>query len=70
MKKHSISVIKNRCKKCGICVAFCPQKVLDIKINSCPEAVNPDKCVGCKLCYKRCPDMAIFVDEKEEVLNE
>jgi len=69
-KKYEIHVIEKRCKLCGICVSFCPQKVLDIKANSVPVAVDLDNCIGCMLCYKRCPEIAIFVDEKEVAQNE
>ncbi|MEA4846178.1 MAG: 4Fe-4S binding protein [Clostridiaceae bacterium] len=65
-KKFDIRIVEKRCKQCGICVSFCPQKVLDIKLNSVPEEVNPDSCTGCKLCYQRCPDIAIFVEERRE----
>jgi 2-oxoglutarate ferredoxin oxidoreductase subunit delta len=64
-KQYTISIEEKRCKKCGICVAFCPKKVLDIKINSIPTVVNEEECIGCNWCYLRCPEIAIFVKEKE-----
>lgn len=65
-KKYDIQVVEKRCKMCGICVNFCPQKVFDLKINSVPEVINAGSCSGCKLCYQRCPEIAIFVNEKED----
>lgn len=69
-KEYDVHIVDKRCKMCGICVSFCPQKVLDIKINSIPEVINIESCSGCKLCYQRCPEIAILVDEKEVPQNE
>jgi 2-oxoglutarate ferredoxin oxidoreductase subunit delta len=67
-KQYEVVVKQDRCKRCGICVAFCPKNVLDIKINSAPEVVKPEECIGCNFCYLRCPEIAIFVLEKEEAI--
>jgi len=69
-KKYNVHIIESRCKMCGLCVGFCPQKVLEAKINTIPEVLNPDKCIGCKLCYQKCPDIAIFVEERTAPYNE
>lgn len=53
------------CKGCGICVAFCPKKVLDIKHGKVAVA-NEDACIKCSLCEQRCPDFAIFVKEEQQ----
>ena len=48
------------CKGCGVCVALCPKKVLEIKDEKCsPE--RPEDCIGCRICETHCPDLAIFV---------
>jgi 2-oxoglutarate ferredoxin oxidoreductase subunit delta len=56
-----ISIIKEFCKGCGICVEFCPKDVLalgsDLKVN----CINIEACNGDALCELRCPDFAIFV---------
>lgn len=57
------------CKGCGICVEFCPAKVLKLspKINSQgyfpPESAGMEKCKICGLCSLVCPDFAIVVEE-------
>jgi 2-oxoglutarate ferredoxin oxidoreductase subunit delta len=58
-----ITVVTGHCKGslCNICVAYCPEKVLDMGFRHV-EAVNVDACTKCMLCEIRCPDFAIFVD--------
>jgi len=47
------------CKACGICIAFCPEKVLiPDKIGKVVVA-KPEDCTLCGLCETRCPDFAI-----------
>jgi len=60
-EKYNIEVYKSWCKKCGICVAFCPAGVLAQDDSGFPYAKEPDKCTGCQLCALRCPDFAINV---------
>ena len=52
------------CKGCGICVAFCPKKALEIK-NEKVVQTNAEACAKCGLCELRCPDYAIFVEEEK-----
>lgn len=56
-----IAIYRGWCKKCGICIAFCPRQVLDSSEAGYPVIKNPDRCTGCKLCADRCPDFAITV---------
>lgn len=51
----------DRCKKCGVCSAFCPKKVIAMSNNGYPYARSPEKCNGCYLCFYRCPDFAVEV---------
>jgi len=48
------------CKGCGVCVGFCPAKVLKIEDDKC-VIVNRDKCIFCGQCELRCPDNAIYI---------
>lgn len=50
------------CKGCGICVEFCPKKILHI-INDKVSITEEDKCIKCGLCEMRCPDYAIYLEE-------
>ncbi len=57
----------DRCKSCGLCVAYCPQKCLKIgkTINAggykIPEYTDAEKCTSCGICYLVCPECAITV---------
>jgi len=48
------------CKSCGICVAFCPRKVLEMGMFYA-QVAHPEACSGCKMCENLCPDFAITV---------
>lgn len=48
------------CKKCGICVEFCPTGALENGEDGVPVLTNSDKCTLCGLCWLRCPDLAII----------
>jgi len=53
------------CKGCGICVEFCPKKVLEL-VNEKAVIANVENCVYCAQCEQRCPDYAIYVETIEE----
>lgn len=53
------------CKGCGICAAFCPGQVLEIR-NEKVALAHPEQCVSCGLCELRCPDYAIYLVNVEE----
>ncbi|SHJ80122.1 4Fe-4S dicluster domain-containing protein [Tepidibacter formicigenes] len=50
------------CKACGICIAFCPKDVLEIK-NNVINIKNIKNCIKCGLCELRCPDYAIYLED-------
>jgi 2-oxoglutarate ferredoxin oxidoreductase subunit delta len=57
------------CKGCGICIEFCPAKILkkSAQMNSRgyfpPESDEMEKCKKCGMCTLLCPDFAIAVEE-------
>ena len=59
----------NYCKSCGICIEFCPAKILKTSKNMNsrgyfpPESDEMDKCKNCGMCSLLCPDFAIVVEE-------
>jgi 2-oxoglutarate ferredoxin oxidoreductase subunit delta len=59
--KTSIEIYKSWCKRCGICVAFCPAEALAQDDSGVVYVKDPERCTGCQLCELRCPDFAIHV---------
>ena len=66
-EKHAVRITINEkwCKKCGICIAFCPQGVFTSDDFGMPIVKYPEKCVKCILCVVRCPDFAIDVEDAQ-----
>jgi len=62
----AVRILRERCKGCGFCVAFCPKGVLVLseefnrKGYHPPEVIDSDGCVDCHLCEMICPDFAIY----------
>lgn len=67
-KLKAIVINREWCKGCGICVHFCPKKVLELDGADKVVAARPDDCICCRMCELRCPDLAIEVltEEGEE----
>lgn len=71
MRKGSVTIDRELCKGCLLCIRACPFGVLaeDTAMNSSGVypvlAGTPDACTGCASCYRVCPDCAItvYVDE-------
>lgn len=71
MRKGSVTIDRELCKGCLLCIRACPFGVLaeDTAMNSAGVypvlAGTPDACTGCASCYRVCPDCAItvYVDE-------
>ncbi|MGV8148546.1 MAG: ferredoxin family protein [Alkaliphilus sp.] len=62
MADKNLLITEDWCKGCGICVEFCPTKVLEVK-NEVVAIIDIDKCIKCGLCELRCPDYAIYLEE-------
>ncbi|MEA3293384.1 MAG: 4Fe-4S dicluster domain-containing protein [Euryarchaeota archaeon] len=71
MKKkiEPIHLFSRWCKKCGICIAFCPKHVLEFGPDGYPYAARPEDCILCGLCDIHCPDYAITVAKKDEYME-
>ncbi|MFA4966633.1 MAG: 4Fe-4S binding protein [Candidatus Margulisiibacteriota bacterium] len=54
-----LHIFSRACRGCGICIAFCPHKVLEFDLYGIPKAVHPEKCKNCLICDILCPDFAI-----------
>ncbi len=62
LKEHRIE--RSWCKGCGICVHFCPGKVLELDEFDKVFAARPEDCICCRLCEFICPDLAIEIITK------
>jgi len=66
-----ITIDRERCKGCSLCIPFCPQKIIKLSegINSSgyhpAEVTDPGRCTGCAACAKMCPDLAIEIVKEE-----
>lgn len=61
-----ITIDKNKCKACYLCVKECPKKLIKIgeETNNLGQHVvefddKENQCLGCAMCATRCPDLAI-----------
>jgi len=67
-----IVIVEDLCKGCGICVEFCPVKILKMSSQMTkkgiypPEVIHGARCTGCRICQYYCPDLAIFVIGRSE----
>lgn len=67
--KSKVTIYPDWCKGCGICVEFCPAKVLELSDQGKCEVVREDDCIRCGFCELHCPDFAIIVKDKEHVVE-
>jgi len=67
--KGELVIMPERCKGCGICIEFCPKKVLVFSKEYNPKgyyfplAANPQECSACNMCSLLCPDFAIYLNK-------
>ena len=66
-KGHKHTIIRQFCKGCRICVEFCPTGTLDLDDRFKITVAHPEKCIACRMCELRGPDMAIFVEKGSRV---
>jgi len=67
-----IVILPDFCKGCEICVEFCPKDILKMseELNTRSYhfpyiiSLKTEDCSQCRLCERLCPDLAIFLVEK------
>jgi 2-oxoglutarate ferredoxin oxidoreductase subunit delta len=68
---YHISINKDRCKGCSLCVNFCPVKILQLGESSNlmgyrnVVCLDEGKCIGCQSCVRMCPDCVIGITKDE-----
>ena len=72
-RQKVLVILQEQCKQCQLCIEFCPKNVLcadQTKYNK--KGYHPvttcdiEACVNCGFCEMICPDMAIFLTDREE----
>ena len=58
-----LEITKAWCKGCGICVEFCPKKVLKL-VNGKADIADENECLRCGICENLCPDFAVCLVEE------
>lgn len=64
-----IKIDKEKCKACGLCIMYCPRKLVEVSDKINKRGVKPARfkknaekeCAGCAFCAIVCPDNAIEV---------
>ena len=59
---NAIRIDEKWCKRCGICVEFCPRNVLFADKEQNIKVKDLENCNLCRFCEMRCPDYAIIVE--------
>ena len=60
-----VTIYPDWCKGCGICAAFCPAGVFELRADGKTHVVREAECVNCGFCELHCPDFAVSVTPKE-----
>ncbi|MBR4949809.1 MAG: 4Fe-4S dicluster domain-containing protein [Clostridia bacterium] len=65
-----LTIRKERCKSCGLCIGVCPKKILALDENILNEKgfhpvmiTDEESCIGCAMCATMCPDVVIKVEK-------
>ncbi len=69
IKDEPVHLFSSWCKKCGICIAVCPKKVLERGLGGYPSAAHPENCILCGMCDIHCPDYAITLRKNKKTNN-
>lgn len=71
MAEKKLTIDKERCKGCDLCVSVCPSGLLTMSKDLNKKGARyvtltaPDKCTGCGLCYTVCPECCIEITGKK-----
>jgi len=68
MAKGILKFNADKCKGCGLCIKYCPKKILGLDTSVVNALgyhpvglLDPEACVGCATCALMCPDGVINV---------
>lgn len=65
-----LTINKEACKGCGLCVTACPKKILRVSTTVSNnqgyfvvEEIDSASCIACAFCATMCPDCVIKVEK-------
>jgi 2-oxoglutarate ferredoxin oxidoreductase subunit delta len=67
-----LHIIAERCKECGFCIEFCPNRVLEESKDFNSKGYHPPvvkqnfECNNCGICEVICPEFAIYTIIREK----
>ena len=61
---NTITVDKEKCVQCGLCVSDCVSKCMDMNQNNYPYMKNEQMCLKCQHCMMICPQGALTFNDK------
>ena len=61
---NTISVDKEKCAQCGLCVSDCISKCLNLNKDGYPFMTNGHRCLACQHCMMICPTGALSFNGK------
>lgn len=64
-RKITLDINEKYCKRCRICIEFCPEHVFEDR-DGLPVIADIARCTGCLQCELLCPDFAIEVHIERE----
>ena len=67
---NKITVDKEKCIKCGLCVNDCVSKCIDTNKENYPYMSFEDRCLACQHCMMICPTGALSFNDKQPELSE
>lgn len=71
--KFELTFNKERCKGCGLCIHFCPKKILAFDTSMYNASgihpayiISQESCIGCQSCALMCPDAIITIRKNDD----
>lgn len=68
MTRGTVTIDRERCKGCALCVQFCPKGLLRMETSYNSRGYRPvqlcdeqAQCTGCAVCALMCPDVVFTV---------
>ncbi len=63
----TITIDKDKCVRCGLCISDCVSGCIDFDSDNFPHMVDEARCISCQHCLSICPTGALtFNDKKPE----